>query len=350
MPDPFWSDKEVLITGHTGFTGMWLALVLKRFGARVIGMSLQPSDHNFLYNKVVSSEIFHKEYFCDIRNYGETSRVMNDIDPHIVMHLAAQPLVLDSYVDPIYTFETNVMGTANILNSLRGKKNLKSILCVTSDKCYKNNDDIWAFREHNSLGGRDPYSASKASAEIICYSMAMSYFQDCGVSVGTARAGNIIGGGDFSKDRIVPDLVAALRFGNLLTLRNPSATRPWQHVLDPISAYLKIVSEVLFENYSEYRSYNIGPDISSVISVHDLVDLFLQKWGNAKINIEYEIRETHEAKRLSLDTSLIHMDTSWRPTWDFDRTVESTAQWYRDLFSGQNALELCTNQIKAFFD
>jgi len=346
----FWEGKEVLVTGHTGFKGMWLSIYLKNMGAKVFGISISDDDdEKILYRNAKNSKVFSDESFIDIRDGELTKKTISEINPEVVFHLAAQPLVRLSYQTPIETFQTNIIGTANVLDGVRLAPSTSKVICVTSDKCYRNVEQVWGYRENDPLGGADPYSASKGAAEIISYSMWHSFLKEKNVSMATVRAGNVIGGGDYSSDRIMTDIVKSKVNKKILDLRNPYATRPWQHVLEPIHAYTLIVEEILTSAPGSYSSFNVGPDASSIKTVNELVNEVTKCWS-LKIHHDYKNKiKLHEAQLLSLDNSKVKSETSWRPKWDFEMTIKKTINWYERFLQTDNALALCDEDINDYF-
>lgn len=341
----FWEGKKVLITGHTGFKGMWLSIYLANLGAEILGLSDQASEEKRLYKSIKKSQVFSSESFVDIRSSEETKNFIVKENPEIIFHLAAQPLVRASYHEPTETFETNIMGTINVLNAVRYASNANKVICVTSDKCYRNVEQYWGYRENDPLGGEDPYSASKGASEIVAYSMWSSFLKEKGVSMATVRAGNVIGGGDYSKDRIMTDIVNANQQKQNLVIRNPFATRPWQHVLEPIHAYSTVVTEKLTNEAEAYYTYNIGPDSINVKSVGDLVTEVSKTWDFPVVFKQNDENSFHEATLLSLDNAKIKHETSWKPIWNFEATIKKSLNWYEDFNNGACALELCEADI-----
>ncbi len=349
----FWKNKRVLITGHTGFKGSWLTLWLHSLGASICGFSKDDEDEFNLFKFLnISSEIEH--HIDDISNFKKLSKIVERFQPNVIFHLAAQPLVRKSYKDPFLTWSTNVMGTLNILESTRSLKNKCSIVIITSDKVYKNNNWVYGYREEDELGGHDPYSSSKAACELLTNSWRLSYCgkkddQKPNLFVATARAGNVIGGGDWAADRIIPDLIKSCLDKNDLFIRNPKATRPWQHVLDPLSGYLTL-GEKLFNsnNYQYCRSYNFGPPNTSNKSVEHLISESIKHLPN-KVSINYSKSDLHEASLLNLNIDLAYHELNWMPKWNFENSVYRTINWYKLFFYDKNdAKELCLSDIKEF--
>lgn len=319
-----YSGRRVLITGNTGFKGSWLSLWLTELGAQVIGVSNDiPTDpSHFKLLKLPFQTIF-----ADINDLAKLNTIFNQYQPEIVFHLAAQSLVRPSYRDPIETFQTNVMGTVNVLEAIRQMPPVKAAIIVTSDKCYENQNTPKRYKEDDKLGGIDPYSASKSCAEIVTQSYRESFFKNSSTLIATTRAGNVIGGGDWSEDRLIPDIFRSISANKPLILRNPTATRPWQHVLDPLSGYL-VLGQILLEGSQAHATaYNFGPDSTSTATVEDVVKLAKKHWSG--INIAYDTdSKLHEASLLNLDSSKALNQLAWKPTWLFDQAVFKTLEWY----------------------
>lgn len=331
----FWQGKRVFITGHTGFKGSWLSLWLQSLDCTLKGYSLKPETEPSLYELASIEEDMESE-FGDIRDIKTLSNSINNFNPQIIIHLAAQPLVRKSYQNPIETFETNVMGTVNVLEASRNCKSLKTILVITTDKCYDNKEWDWAYRENEPMGGYDPYSSSKGCAELIVSSYRRSYFNDLNISIATARAGNVIGGGDWSTDRLIPDILKAFEKSEKVTIRNPKAIRPWQHVLECLSGYL-ILCEYLYKYGSEYaEAWNFGPNDTECVSVEHIVQKLSQYWGE---EAQWEIdssKQPHEAKYLKLDCSKAKNKLNWAPKWNLDETLESIVDWHKVYLNSDN--------------
>ena len=321
----FYKGKKVLVTGHTGFKGSWLCRILVKAGAEVTGYSLEaPTDPNLFSMADVENNI--NSVIGDIRDLAHLKEVFKEVQPEIVLHLAAQPIVRDSYKDPVYTYETNVMGTVNICECVRLNPCVKSFLNVTTDKVYHNNEWAWGYRENEPLDGYDPYSNSKSCSELVTHSYINSFFNDMDVSVSTARAGNVIGGGDFANDRIVPDCVRAAIKKEDIVVRNPHSTRPYQHVLEPLAAYLMIAMEQFKDKkYADF--YNVGPDESDCITTGVLVDTFCNKWGEGLKWVNKYDGGPHEANFLKLDCSKLKTTFGWKPRWNFDTAIEKSVEW-----------------------
>jgi CDP-glucose 4,6-dehydratase len=342
----FWQGKRVLLTGHTGFKGSWAAMWLSHLGAEVTGLALPPDQQPSLFElagvaKLVDSRL------CDLRNGDAVAAEVRAGRFELVLHMAAQPIVRTSIEDPIATFETNVMGTAHLLQALRQKVGLEAVLCVTSDKVYANSDAGRSFREGDHLGGKDPYSASKAATEIVTSSFARSYFDQAGVPVGTARGGNVIGGGDFSRDRLVADIVRASRGGEAVVLRHPEATRPWQHVLDCVAGYLAHL-EALAADPMTPRALNFGPKPGGPeVTVGELATLGVEALG-AKPWIHQPDPQSIEAKSLAIDATLAREALGFESRIPAPQAVAMTMDWYRRQAAGEDARGLCLAQIEGY--
>lgn len=331
----FWDGKQVVITGHTGFKGAWLALWLAKKGARVTGVALEPETSPSLFDQLgLHSEIDHR--ILDIRDGAAMRGLMSEVAPDAVFHLAAQALVRRGYREPVETWATNVMGTINVMEGLRPLKKPCAVVLATTDKVYENQGWAFGYRETDRLGGHDPYSASKAGAEIAIDCWRRSFLDACGpVRIAAARAGNVIGGGDWSEDRIVPDIARALSHNEPVRLRNPSATRPWQHVLEPLGGYMLLAERMADEaNGARFATaYNFGPESEAERSVKDLVETALMQWPGSWEDVS-SADQPHEASRLALSIDRARAELGWMPRWDFSRSVEETIGWYR---AGLNA-------------
>ncbi len=334
-----YSGKRIFITGNTGFKGSWLCLWLEAMGAKVSGYALKPSTEPNHFGLLTLSAI---TTFDDVRNGVSLGRAMQDAKPDIVFHLAAQPLVRYSYENPSETFETNVMGTVRVLDAVRSCPSVKAVVAITTDKVYENGEWIWGYRETERLGGFDPYSASKACAELVISSYRNSYFPierfnaGHGVLLASARAGNVIGGGDWSKDRLVPDIAKAAGRGEMVLIRNPGAMRPWQHVLDCLSGYL-LIGQKLLEGKTEFAdAWNLGPNEESEISVLSLVEKMGKHWPELRHEVRSDSNQPHEATYLTLDCAKARHRLGWRPVWGINETVANTALWYRSYYANQS--------------
>lgn len=321
----FYRGKRVFVTGHTGFKGAWLCKLLTLAGAEVTGFSLNPPTEPSLFEIAGIARDVHS-VIGDIRDYADLKAAFDEAQPEIVLHLAAQPIVRDSYRNPVYTYETNVMGTVHILECIRTSDCVKSFLNVTTDKVYRNREWVWGYRENEELDGYDPYSNSKSCSELVTHSYKNSFFPEGTVAISTARAGNVIGGGDFANDRIVPDCVrAALRHEDIV-VRNPYSTRPYQHVLEPLYAYLMIAAGQ-YQDESLAGWYNVGPDDGDCFQTGALVDLFVKKWGGDLRWVNRWDGGPHEANFLKLDCSKLKAAFGWKPRWNLDTAMEMVVQW-----------------------
>jgi CDP-glucose 4,6-dehydratase len=342
----FWSGKRVLLTGHSGFKGSWLALWLHRLGAEVTGISLPPSTMPNLFTLAAIETICHSQY-CDIRDATALAALINSARPEIVFHLAAQPLVRASYREPLTTFATNVMGTAHVLDALRRLDSVRVAVMVTTDKVYRNNEWPWPYREDDALGGHDPYSASKAASEVIIASYRDAFLNAQGVAVASARAGNVIGGGDWSEDRLIPDAVRAWQAKQPLEIRRPQAIRPWQHILEPLTGYLALAQR-LWEQPSLAGAYNFGPETSEAASVREVVELARAAYGNGEVSYGGGGEGPHEAGWLALEVAKARESLGIKPKWPLAVAVNCTMAWYRTLYEGGDARALCQTEIAAY--
>lgn len=344
----FYNGKSVFVTGHTGFKGSWLCKMLANAGAKVTGYSLEPPTNPSLY-EIAGIEKDVCSVIGDIRDYELLKSAFDRAKPEIVLHLAAQPIVRDSYKNPAYTYETNVMGTVNILECIRNSSCVKSFLNVTTDKVYLNKEWEWGYRENEELDGYDPYSNSKSCSELVTHSYKNSFFNDGKVAISTARAGNVIGGGDFANDRIIPDCIRAMQCGTDIVVRNPFSTRPYQHVLEPLYAYLMIAAMQYQDGcYAGY--YNVGPDDQDCFQTGALVDLFVEHWGNeAKWINEYD-GGPHEANFLKLDCSKLKSTFGWKPHWNLDKAIEKVVEWSKCWLAEGDVRECMDKQIIEFIN
>ena len=343
----FYKGKKVLVTGHTGFKGSWLCRILALAGAEVTGYSLEPPTDPSLFH-IANIEKDINSIVGDIRNLEDLSKVFNAVQPEIVFHLAAQPIVRDSYKNPVYTYETNVMGTVNLLECVRLNKCVKSVLNVTTDKVYKNNEWEWGYRENEPLDGFDPYSNSKSCSELVTHSYKNSFFNEDQVRVSTARAGNVIGGGDFANDRIIPDCIRAAERREPIIVRNPHSTRPFQHVLEPLFAYL-MIAQKQYEDKKYEGYYNVGPDDADCITAGILVDMFCNKWGEGQTWEDKFVGGPHEANFLKLDCSKLKSTFAWKPCWNVETAIEKTVEWSKCYLNNGNIRDCMDKQIKEFY-
>lgn len=342
----FYQGKTVLVTGHTGFKGSWLCVMLQMAGANVVGYALKPAEEQKLFQlSGIKGRMNSIE--GDIRDLNHLKAVFDEVHPEIVFHLAAQPIVRESYETPVYTYETNVMGTVNMLECVRTTPGVKSVLNVTTDKVYENKEWDWGYRETDVLDGYDPYSNSKSCSELVTHSYKKSFLNEQKIAVSTARAGNVIGGGDFAKNRIIPDCVRACMEGNEILIRNPYSIRPFQHVLEPLYAYL-MIAEQQAKNADKQGYYNVEPEESDCITVGELAEIFCEIWqGGASWKNTCEMGP-HEASFLKLDCSLIKSKLGWRSHWDIRMAVEKTIEWTR-VYEKQGDIRACMErQIKEF--
>jgi CDP-glucose 4,6-dehydratase len=344
----FWSGRRVLLTGHTGFKGAWLAAWLSELGALVYGLGLAPETEPNLHG-LLGHRTGMTSRYGDIRDEAILREVVTEARPEVVLHMAAQALVRRSYREPVATFDTNVLGTVRLLEALREAPELRAVLVITSDKVYHNPDTGVPLAEHDRLGGHDPYSASKAMAELAAASYAQSFFAARGVAVATARAGNVIGGGDWSEDRIVPDVWRAFRAGQPVELRHPHATRPWQHVLEPLAGYLNYAEGLAGAGGASLpRALNFGPDSTQPLTVAQVVERFQAAYGQPEGWVASSGDHPKEAPNLAVDARLAQQALGWRPRLGSDASVEWTAQWYRAFDTGAAAAELTLQQLRRY--
>ena len=324
----FWKNKTVLVTGHTGFKGSWLAIWLNQLGAAVHGYALKPPTQPNMFTAAGVGKIL-KSNINDIRDYNKLLAVMKKCRPQIVFHLAAQPLVRQSYKEPLETYQTNILGTANVLQAARYVKSVKAVIIVTSDKCYENKESNYAYKETDSLGGYDPYSSSKACAEIVTAAYRNSFFANTDTAIASARAGNVIGGGDWATDRLVPDCIKAWIKNKTVEIRYPHAIRPWQHVLEPLAGYI-ILAEKLYKHGDKFAgAWNFGPESKNIKNVAFLVDSIAKLWGKKAKWKKTGNKHPHEAILLKLNCSMAKARLPWRPCWNIKKTLEKTIQWYK---------------------
>lgn len=338
-------NKSIIVTGHSGFKGSWLTLWLDMMGARVTGIALDPKTSDDAYHAMKINSICN-DLRHDINDYEGVLKVFREKKPEIVFHLAAQPLVLPSYDDPLNTFGTNILGTANILEACRNTESVRVIIVVTSDKCYENRESSEGYNENDRLGGKDPYSSSKACAELVANSYRQSFFTPGGrCSLATVRAGNVIGGGDWSEHRIVPDTIKALSLGQAVSVRNPGAVRPWQFVLEPLGGYLLLASLMVNEPVKYSEAWNFGPPSYNIRTVSELVNEMIRNWGEGNMYNIKNGRMPVETEMLRLDISKAREKLKWNPVLSFEESVEMTVSWYRSLFKGKDMKEFSSQQI-----
>ncbi len=352
MDAAFWNGRRVLLTGHTGFKGAWLALWLRKWGARVAGLALPPPTEPSLFTAAgVGADV--PGGIADVRDAAAVHAAVESHRPEIVFHLAAQPLVRLSYADPVATYATNVMGTVHVLDAVRATGGVRAVVCITTDKCYENREWAWGYRESDSLGGRDPYSNSKACAELVSASYRDSFLREQGVALATARAGNVIGGGDWAAERLVPDLVGAFAASRPAIVRNPGAIRPWQHVLEPLGAYL-LLAQRLWEQPNPFaKGWNFGPDDADAQPVAWVAARLAATWGDGA-RCEQAVTaapQPHEARYLKLDCSAAKAELSWRPTLSLGEALDWTVDWYKAYYRDPaTARQMTERQINEFLE
>jgi CDP-glucose 4,6-dehydratase len=340
-----WKNKKVLITGHTGFKGTWLTIWLNKLGADVTGFSLEEYPNDEFYKTTgISSKI--TDVRGNIEDYSLLKSVFDKHKPEVVFHLAAQSLVRKSYDEPLGTISTNVLGTANVLECIRLCKTAKTAVIITSDKCYKNKEWTWGYREDDEMGGRDLYSCSKGCAELLVDSYRSSFFKAQKKLVASARAGNVIGGGDWAEDRLIPDCIRALMKKQEIKIRNPDSTRPWQHVLEPLSGYILLAEKMLAEKKHD-EPWNFGPATDSIKKVSEVADLLVKKWGKGGWTDASKKTEKHEAKSLSLDISKAYFKLKWRPKLSLEKAMDLTVEWYKNQKKA-SVYDLCMKQIREY--
>lgn len=352
MHKDFWAGKRVLVTGHTGFKGGWLTLWLTSLGAHVTGLSLSPETSPNLYT-LARVDQGVATILGDIRDPVLVRRVVVEARPEIVIHMAAQPLVRYSYANPLETYATNVMGTAHVLEAVRHSPGVKAIVVVSSDKCYENHEWVWGYRESDRLGGHDPYSNSKACTELVTSSYREAYFPSTdyathGVAVASARAGNVIGGGDWSADRLIPDLIRAMERTQSVVIRNPSAIRPWQHVLEPLSGYLLLAERLYTQGTAYAEGWNFGPNDTDARPVRWIVERLTTRWAPGATWTPDQSPQPHEAQMLKLDCSKARARLGWQPRWSLSETLDRVVDWYRAAQSSSDMREFTLSQIEAY--
>lgn len=347
MNSSFWNGRSVFLTGHTGFKGGWTALWLSSWGARVYGYSLQPPTTPNFFTETSLQTRLARSTIDDIRNLSALTQAIREAQPSVIIHMAAQPLVRESYHAPVETFATNVMGTVNLLEAARHTATVEAIVNITTDKCYHNQEWLWPYREQDSLGGYDPYSSSKACAELVTAAYRKSFLAEAGVNLASVRAGNVIGGGDWAKDRLIPDFLRALDAGKILRVRSPNAIRPWQHVLEPISGYLTLAEKLVIDGEPYAEAWNFGPEDSDAKSVAWIVDRLCQKIPNAQWELE-GTPQPHEANLLKLDSSKAKAKLHWLPRWPLETALDQTINWYHAWKQGQSMADVSIQQIEAY--
>lgn len=347
MNRDFWHGKRVFMTGHTGFKGGWLALWLSDMGAEVHGYALEPPTEPNLFTALALQDLLAQSTIADIRDTGSLSEAMQAARPDIVLHLAAQPLVRYSYAAPEETYAVNVMGTVNLLEAVRKNPAVRAVVNVTTDKCYENREWIWPYRENEPLGGFDPYSSSKACSELVTSAYRSSFLDTAGIRLASARAGNVIGGGDWAADRLVPDFLRALDAGQTLTIRSPHATRPWQHVLEPLSGYLALTEKLVLGGQDYAEAWNFGPDESDARPVQWIVEHLCSRIPEATWQCD-AAPQPHEANTLKLDSSKARARLGWRPRWDLHTALSMTLEWHQAWRRGTDMAALSLQQIRQY--
>lgn len=345
MENKFWQNKRIFITGHTGFKGSWLSLWLIMLGAKITGYALEPDNISLF--KVLKLENDMESIIGDINDMGKLQKAISTAKPDIVIHLAAQPLVLDSYERPVETYMTNVMGTMNLLECVRNVNTVKAVLVITTDKCYENREMIWGYRETDALGGYDPYSSSKACAEILCASYRRSFLEKQGIVLATARAGNVIGGGDWAKNRLIPDCLRAIGEDEKIIIRNPDSLRPWQHVFEPLRGYLMLAEKMYTEGAQWSGAWNFGPNDTAVVKVKELVKKLCKKYDT-----QYEIESIntfkHEASLLRLDSTKANVYLKWKTILNIDECIDCIISWDEAFRDGYDMKSFSQQQIRGF--
>lgn len=346
----FWQNKKVLITGCTGFKGSWLTIWLNLLGAKIYGYSLEAPTNPSMWEDLSLEKLCEQVVYQDIRNYAKLHEFINEVKPEIIIHMAAQPLVRYSYEYPRETYEVNVMGTVNLLDIVRQTNFVKAVVNVTTDKCYENKEWIWAYRENEPMGGYDPYSNSKGCSELVTSSFINSYFNtEHYTAVATARAGNVIGGGDFALDRLIPDIVKSWSKKEKVIIRYPNSIRPWQHVLEPLSGYLTLAERLYTHGHKFSGGWNFGPNDNEIKTVRDILDSMVSMWDDDAQWQQDTAENSHEATLLKLDCSKARMLLNWHPRWSIDITLEKLTLWYKEYFAKyQNMLELTQSQINYY--
>ena len=344
----FWKDKNVIITGHTGFKGSWLAFWLAKLGVQVTGYALDQLTSPNLFNTLQIKELI-KDHRHDIRDLSALKNVIRSTKPEIIIHMAAQSLVKESYKDPVGTYTTNVIGTMNLIEAARSCDSIRVILIITSDKCYENREIHYGYKETDPMGGHDPYSSSKGCAELVTMAYRRSFFSDdSAVAIASARAGNVIGGGDWARDRIIPDAMRAFNGKKTLQVRNPIAVRPWQHVLEPLSGYM-VLCENMWNQPSQYsEGWNFGPVDESVCTVEEIIKRVAEYWGDQADWVKSNGEHPHEATLLKLDITKAKKQLGWEPKWDLDTALEKTVSWYKNYYNGEDIHVMSLQQIEKY--
>lgn len=345
----FWGNKSVLITGHSGFKGGWLSLWLSELGARVHGYGLEPNTSPNLFNILNLQNRLSSSTYGDILDLSTLENTLHEVAPEVIFHLAAQSLVRESYNSPLSTLKTNIIGTANVMEVCRSVPSIKTIVNVTTDKCYENKDWSWPYRENDRLGGRDPYSASKACTEIAAAAYRDSFLTEANIHLASGRAGNVIGGGDWATDRLIPDFLRALDFGETLTIRSPNAVRPWQHVLEPLSGYLMLAEKLYTEGNAFAEAWNFGPNNDDTKSVSWIVDQLCERTPGAKWQTE-NTQQPYEAELLKLDSSKAKTKLGWKPRWNLETALNKTLEWHQAWRKDCDMATFTKAQIEAYIN
>jgi len=343
----FWQGKRVLITGHTGFKGSWLSLWLQSMGARVCGIALEPPTNPSLFAVARVAEGM-KHHIVDICDLAAVRSQMDAFGPEIVFHMAAQALVRESYSQPLETYATNVMGTVHVLEAARHVGAVKAIVTITTDKCYENREWLWGYREDEPMGGHDPYSSSKACAELVSAAYRRSFLRKAGIAMATARAGNVIGGGDWALDRLVPDVLRALEKGEQVRIRNPQAIRPWQHVLEPLSGYLLLAERLYLHGQLDAEGWNFGPRDEDARPVQWIVEHICERWGGEASWFIQQGDHPHEASFLKLDISKARHRLHWAPRWTLETAIERVVEWHQAWLNGEDMRQFCLTQVRKY--
>lgn len=349
-----YNKRKVLITGHTGFKGSWLCLLLNKLGADVYGYALEPPTHPSLFAEARIGEII-TSFIGDIRDYNKLCKIMQQVQPEIVIHMAAQPLVRESYKNPVETYSTNVMGTVHVLEACRHTSSVKAIVNVTTDKCYENREWHWGYRENEPMGGYDPYSNSKGCSELVTSSYRNSYFNPAkyaqhGVALASARAGNVIGGGDWADDRLIPDFIRAISTGEKVKIRSPYAIRPWQHVLEPLTGYLTLAAKLYTEGATYAQAWNFGPDDNDAQNVEWITKTICKLWGEgASFEVDNN-PQPHEANYLKLDCSKAKAELGWVPKWNIETTLKTIVDWNKAYLANNDIRQVTVSQINQYFN
>lgn len=342
--------KKIFITGHTGFKGTWLTFLLTELGAEVMGYALEPYDGPSHFNMLKLREKIN-HVVGDVRDYNLLNNAIQSFQPEYVLHLAAQPLVKKSYYDPVYTFSTNIMGSVNLLDAVRNCVSVRSLVYITSDKCYENLEWIWGYRENDRVGGHDPYSASKGAAEVVFSAYSRSYFSSRPtLGAATTRAGNVIGGGDWAEDRIIPDCIRSIENSIAIPIRNPLATRPWQHVLEPLSGYLLLAAQLREDPVKYSGAWNFGPSSTEVRTVYEVAKNIVAYMGRGEVVITGSADQHHEAMLLQLNCDKAHQELKWYPRWHVEETLAATAEWYKVVLEGGDVEQITRKQLHKYFN